>query len=380
MRTALFVACWMQVALIVCHGQVETDDVLDLEQWSAVEDSVDKGLAWLAREQQRDGSFPTMPHGQPGVTSLCVMAFMAHGHLPGEGEYGEQLRKAVEFTINCQKPNGLVALVAPGSKELVRSVDHTIGNSAVYNHAISALMLSEAYAMSGGDQAKELSRSIEQALGTTLAMQKFPKTRAVDEGGWRYLDLHDDGIESDLSVSGWQLMFLRSAKNAGFDVPDEPIEAAVDYVTNCFLQEFNTFGYTAEGRQLSRGMAGAGILALAHAGKHKSFQANAAGRWLLQYSFDDYNREIQFDRGVESKDRYHYALFNCCQGMYQLGGKFWTEFFPRTAQTLIKNQNPDGSWPADNRGSDAPFGSTYTTSLVVLSLGAPNQLLPIFQR
>lgn len=370
------------ILTILCNTILaqEDADVLTPLQWQALDHSVEEGLAWLASQQQPDGSFPTMPQGQPGVTSLCIMAFLAHGHLPGEGDYGDNLNRALQFTLRCQKPSGLIALVAPGGDKLVRSVDHEIGNTATYNHAIASLMLSEAYAMSGGEDAKELSESIEHALSVTLEMQLFPKARSVDEGGWRYLDIHHDGIESDLSVTGWQLMFLRSAKNAGFDVASEPIEKAVKYVTHCFSREFNTFGYTAQSRQLSRGMAGAGILALAHAGMHKSPEASTAGNWLLKYSFDEYNQALPFARGIDSKDRYHYAVFNCSQGMYQLGGKYWSEFFPRTSQTLIDNQQPDGSWPPDNRGSDRPFGSTYTTSLVLLSLGAPNQLLPIFQR
>ena len=93
-------------------------------------------------------------------------------------------------------------------------------------------------------------------------MQDFLKIRSVDEGGWHYLDPDDAGIESDLSVTGWQLMFLRSAKNAGFDIPAKPIDSAVDYVMHCYNREFGTFGYTADRSQLSRGMAGAGILAL----------------------------------------------------------------------------------------------------------------------
>jgi hypothetical protein len=377
----LFAVVFLALMVLTSSADAQLDDdILSEDQRVALDGCVDKGLAWLASQQQPDGSFPTMPHGQPGVTSLCSMAFLAHGHLPGEGPYGESLSRALKYSLNCQKPSGLVALVAPGGKELSRAVNHDIGNSAVYNHAISSLMLSEAYAMSGGSEADDLSQAIEQALKVTLIMQEYTKGRGVDKGGWRYLDIHNDGIESDLSVTGWQLMFLRSAKNAGFDVPDEPIAAAVSYVENCFSDEYGTFGYTARGRALSRGMAGAGILALAHAGKHNSRQATAAGEWLLQYSFADYNRELQFGRGIESKDRYHYALFNCCQGMYQLGGRYWAEFFPATAQTLIDHQRPDGSWPADSRGSDTPFGNSYTTSLVLLSLGAPNQLLPIFQR
>ena len=44
-----------------------------------------------------------------------------------------------------------------------------------------------------------------------------PKLHAVDKGGWRYLRLR--GIEhpdSDLSITAWQLMFLRSARNASY--------------------------------------------------------------------------------------------------------------------------------------------------------------------
>jgi hypothetical protein len=66
--------------------------------------------------------------------------------------------------------------------------------------------------------------------------------------------------------------------------------------------------------------------------------------------------------------------------MYQMGGRYWEEFFPRTARTLLANQNRDGSWDPDSQKDDRVFGGTYTTSLVVLALGAPNQLLPIFQR
>ena len=66
--------------------------------------------------------------------------------------------------------------------------------------------------------------------------------------------------------------------------------------------------------------------------------------------------------------------------MYQLGGRYWEEFFPRIVPILLANQQADGSWPADSYRIDATFGNAYTTALVVITLGAPNQLLPIFQR
>ena len=47
---------------------------------------------------------------------------------------------------------------------------------------------------------------------------------------------------------------------------------------------------------------------------------------------------------------------------------------------LLANQQQDGSWAAESHFHDAQFGNAYTTALVVMSLGAPNQLLPIYQR
>jgi len=70
-------------------------------------------------------------------------------------------------------------------------------------------------------------------------------------------------------------------------------------------------------------MTGAGILALAHAGFHNSAEAQSAGQWMLEHSFDQYNGNDN-----SPVDRYHYSLFNACQGMYQLGSPYWEKFFP----------------------------------------------------
>jgi hypothetical protein len=210
----------------------------------------------------------------------------------------------------------------------------------------------------------------------TLEMQRWPKERTADRGGWRYV-VYNPESESDLSLTGWQLMFLRSARNAGFEVPKEAIDDAVAYVRRTFDKEYGSFRYVIGNTEHgSRGMAGAGILALAHAGFHNSFEAQQTGKWLLQHSFDGYN----VTKPAERHDRYHYSLFNCCQGMYQLGSPYWKVFFPPTVRVVLEHQNPDGSWDAESYQRDRQFGNAYTTALVVLALGAPNQFLPIFQR
>jgi hypothetical protein len=307
------------------------------------------------------------------------MAFMAHGNLPGDGKFGTQLQRATEFVAGCQKANGLITLIGPDGPRISRAVDHDVGVTAAYNHAISSLTLSEVYGTSKADRSTRLKRVISTSITATLVMQRWPKDRDIDNGGWRYVDDFDHH-DSDLSITGWELMFLRSARNAGFDVPAQSIEDAVRYVRRSFSQQYGAFGYAADdGDFRSRGMAGAGILALAHAGQHGAPEAVRSGDWILRMRFDDYNKIERFTQGWFN-DRYHYGLFNCCQGMYQLGGRYWAEFFPRAVRTVLANQRGDGSWPAESHFHDARFGNAYTTALVVLSLGAPNQLLPIFQR
>ena len=367
----------------------ESTEVLTPKEWQQLDESVDRAFKWLLTQQRPNGSFDTKPNkplGQPGVTSLCVLSFLAHGHVPNEGRYGKQLRRAIDYIVSCQQPNGLLVLIGPSGKLGPRgstSLPKAVGVSTAYNHAIASLTLSEVYGMTSVEHATELKPIIEASLKTTLLMQRWPKDREIDKGGWRYVQSYSD-VNSDLSLTGWYLMALRSAKNAGFEIPQEPVDDAIGYVRRCFNPESGVFEYTIkEGDKRSRGMAGAGVLALAHAGLHNTEEAQRSGDWILKNNFDNYNRVIKFarhDAKGRYQDRYHYGVFYCSQAMYQLGGRYWKDFFPGVCKTLLTNQRRDGGWEAESTGTDKAFGRTYATALVLLALGSPNQLLPVFQR
>ena len=86
----------------LARGQDDSPtSVLTDDQWDEVDESVERALDWLASQQNRDGSFPTLPTGQPGVTSLCVLAFLAHGHVPGSEPYGSTIERALEYILSC---------------------------------------------------------------------------------------------------------------------------------------------------------------------------------------------------------------------------------------------------------------------------------------
>ena len=107
--------------------------------------------------------------------------------------------------------------------------DREASHTATYNHAIAGLMLGEVYGQVNGPRAKNVKTSIERALKFSLKLQLRPKMER-DTGGWRYLRRLAYPVDSDLSITGWQLMFLRSAKNAEFNVPEKAITSAIEYV------------------------------------------------------------------------------------------------------------------------------------------------------
>ena len=308
-----------------------TAEILTSKEWRQLDRAVDRGLSFLASRQQPDGSFPTLATGQPGVTSLCVMAFLSRGHFPNQGPYGEQLNRAVDFVLSTQQESGLFSNVPPDSQ-------NEAGHAALYNHAISGLMLTELYGMAAIRERERMRVAIVKAIAFARKTQQIRKAFPGDQGGWRYLSPgHRD--YSDLSVVSWFLMFFRSARNAEFEVPKVYVDDAMGYVRRCFHTREKAFVYRLTSRNdpraFRRGVVGAGIVALSLAGQHNTEMAQQAGQWVLRNGFDEYNGTPHY------KDRYHYSAYYCSQAMFQLGGKYWSTFFPPLMRTLVKHQRRD---------------------------------------
>jgi len=347
--------------------------VLAPQKWQQVEKAVDRGLSWIASQQGTDGDFPTYESGQPAVTSLCTMALLSKGHQPGVGTYGKGINRAIDFVLSCQRTNGLFSYQTPGPYHVHHGASHT----AIYNHAISGLMLGEVYGQVSGTRAKKVREAIERALKFSLELQLRPKTPS-DKGGWRYVPVYRSGIDSDLSVTGWQLMFFRSAKNAEFALPEKSVNEAIEYVRRLWDPASAVFYYelfNGAGTRTTRGMTGAGILCLSMAGQHETTMARSAGDWLMAHPYRFFGEVIP-----GSDDRFFYSTYYCSQAMAQLGGRYWEKFFPPLVEVLLKSQQTDGSWPSEPGSGDSIFGNVYTTALAVLSLTPPYQLLPVYQR
>ena len=333
-------------ASVSCYAQGSPAD-------RRVDQSIVRALKFLASKQQRSGAWqienPSRGLDAASTTSLAIMAFMAAGHVPGEGPYGDQMDRGIRWVLNNQRSDGLFT--------------HRAGSGPMYTHGICTLMLAEVAGMVDASLADRVRTSLERAILLILRAQAVSKGQP-HAGGWRY---HPSSHVSDLSVTGWQLLALRAARNIGCDVPAEAIDEAVSYVKQCAAPgRSGGFSYQP-GHGVTPTRSGTGILCLEICGEHHAPATLAAADYLLR-------RPLEY-----SDSFFFYGVYYCTVGMFQVGGRHWEATRNHISSVLLSRQYPDGSWNADE-GSESSFGPVYATSLSVLALAVEYQYLPIYQR
>jgi hypothetical protein len=278
------------------------------------------------------------------------MAFLARGHVPGRGRFGEPVERAVRWVIE-QARDGLI----------LRDTSH----GPLYSHGISTLMLGEVLGMVSEERPgfENLSRAYLDAVNTILRAQNVAKDSS-SAGGWRY---HPNSTDSDISVSAWQLLALRGAMENELPVPRRNIEGAVEYIKRC-VHPLGGFGYQPGGDP-TPARTGTGILALQICGDFNSPEASRGGDWLLRHP-------------LEWKGPFFfYGAYYCSQGMYQLGGEHWRRWRPLMESLLLPRQRADGSWPSPpDETLEIHAGPAYCTAMAALALSVDFKLLPIYQR
>jgi hypothetical protein len=349
-RTAIIAAALL-AALAAWPSPARADEATPaLEQYKEKLDaSLDRALAYLAAHQEKDGSFRSDMPQNTAVASLCVMAFLAKGHTPGAGPYGDVINRGVDFVLSTLKPNGML-------------ISNSASHGPMYCHTISTLMLSEVSGMMDAKRQAKLDDALAKAIKLLLSAQEVDKP-SLHQGGWRYQDNSND---SDMSVTGWALMSLRSARNNGAPVPKESVDKAVRFVMNCRCPD-GGFGYTGPA---APGLArtGTALLCLELCGRHRDAAAIAAGDWILA------NLPKQFGGA-----HFYYGIYYCSQSMFQLGDRYWERWAVNMYDMMLKYQRKDGSWP-QGVSAEAVAGASYSTAMGVLAMSVSCRQLPIYQR
>jgi hypothetical protein len=363
--TTLFVSFAACASLTAAPG-VRTD---------RVDEAVARGVAFLLSQQLPEGAFVDKERGnqhQTVMTGLALMSLASVGHLPTDPTLeGDAMRKAIDFLCrdDRQASNGYFG--------------NTDG-SRMYGHGITTLALCEMLGMGvNRNQDRILRERATRAIELILRSQRVSKHSVRYEGGWRYTP---DSGDADLSVSVWQAMALRSAKNAGLAVPKEAIDKAVQYLKNSYASSRDAQGLPTNlrtgfayqpGGNAEFATTAAGLLALQVCGEYEGLEVRGASDWLLEMLRGDGGGRRQRNLSYDQK-WFFYGTYYFAQGMQKRGGEHAREARQFTEQILLANQQGDGAWISAD-GQERGAGRIYSTSLAILSLSIKHHYLPIYQ-
>ena len=303
----------------------------------------DRGLAYLATQQNDDGSFGRGNYGRNvGIASICALAFMADGHMPGQDRYGNVVQKTVEYVLSCSTETGLIA-------------SESTSHGPMYGHGFATLFLGEIYGMNSSDP--RVRDALARAVQLIINSQN-------EEGGWRYNPVPYD---ADVSVTICQVMGLRSARNAGIKVPKTTIDRAVRYVRDCQNPD-GGFRYMIQPGSSAWPRTAAGVATLYYAGIYEDDSIVRGLSYL--------NRVVGpgQERGRGSRTHYYYGHYYAIQAMFIAGGERWEKWWPVVRDEFMSKQNDSGSW------SSPATGSAYATAMSLIVLQMPKRYLPIFQK
>ncbi len=333
--------------------------------------AVERGLSWLAGQQQPDGSwqgdvgfklnngYDVLPEGRNrshvGVTALAGMAFLANGQMPGRGRYGDVVDRALSYVVASCDGSGYI----------------NANGTRMYSHAFATLFLAEALGMVPRPDVRQ---KLQDAVRLIVDSQN-------GEGGWRYVPF---AKESDMSITVCQVVALRAARNIGVSVPKETIDRAIKYVKESAVRGGggrHTFGDDERGafhyqrQNYSRAtfpLTAAGIVTLYGAGVYDDRDIEL-GLDYLERNLREFSERHGGDYGHYF---FYYGHYYAVQAMYVAGGERWRNYFQYVRKTLLEMQSSDGTWP--NRGAGP--GPAFSTAVATLILQIPYRYLPIFQR
>ncbi len=300
-----------------------------------------------------------------GLTGMSLLAFVGAGYDHKEGDYKTTCRQAILYLRKVQSNDGCF-----GPKE----DDHFI-----YNHAISAMAMAEAYGLSGDAVLKPIAdKAVEFIL------------QAQNPGlGWRY------GVRptyNDSSVTGWMVLALKSCKMAGleFDYHKVYDDAAKWYdMVTVDMNGYPKTGYDSPGSNNARlrtsgdydnnpSMDSIYVMSMLFMGKADLTDAKIKSQSRVCVEKDYLPR-------WELKKIDYYFWYYASLALYQVGGSTWDTWEKAMSKTLLESQrgyhekdkakglttkdslDEHGSWDSVDAWGSAG-GRVYSTAINCLTL------------
>jgi hypothetical protein len=328
------------------------------------EAAVQAALKWLAEHQSADGRWDarrneagreTTPDGRSrpnagadadtGMTGLALLAMLGAGNTHQRGQYGENVRRGLNFLLQSQNSDGCLSGMADRY-------------AAMYCHAIATFALGEAYGMTGE---RGLEQPLRRAIGYTITAQD------PYGGGWRYRP-RDAG---DTSQLGWQFMALKSADLAGIHMPESTRQGIIRYLQSVASRPNGGLASYRPMEAPSRTMTAEAMLCWQFLGLPRENPAcDEASGFLLSAP-----------PGVGQANFYYWYYGTLV--MYQMQGEGWQRWNVAVATQLVNLQNKEGtqagSWDPDSAWGGYG-GRVYSTALGAMCLEVYYRFLPVYRK
>ncbi|MEZ6137389.1 MAG: prenyltransferase/squalene oxidase repeat-containing protein [Pirellulaceae bacterium] len=322
------------------------------------EQAVEAALEWLAAHQTPSGAWSLVHDGgacngrcgnngcqdrfDAAATGLSLLAFMGAGYTHRDGKHRETVRRGIYFLLQIMEET------AQGGSFLYQS------ERGMYNHGIAAFALCEAYQMTADP---ELKKATEQTVKFICNAQNY-------QGGWGYLPKQP----GDLTISGWQVMALKSAAGAGLEIPPNTVLHIDEFLETQRVDRSFAYQYRQD-PGISETCTAIGMLLRLFRGMSHTDPHIVDGMTFLQ------------QHGASPNDVYfnYYATLV----LFHLGGATWEDWHPRVREHLIITQatqgHEAGSWYFENvYGKEG--GRLYTTAMAAMTLEVYYRFSPLYQQ
>ncbi|HLA85685.1 MAG TPA: prenyltransferase/squalene oxidase repeat-containing protein [Thermoguttaceae bacterium] len=320
------------------------------------EDAVLLGLKWLAKQQnKRSGAWSlTGPYRDGGsnendaaATAMALLAFLGNGHThQGKTVYTGNVERGLKWLLGQQDSDGCF-------------FQGQFHSHRFYSQAQCTIVVCEALAMTKDES---LRPAAKRAVAYLLDCQS-------ELGGWRYSPRQD----GDVSVTGWVVMALQSARMAGIEVPYENLQRVGRFLDSVALEEGSRYCYQ-NGWEATPAMTAEALLCRQYLGWPREEKRLARGVEWLTSSENLVN--YQTNRNV-------YYWYYAAQVLHHLGGKPWERWNKVMRQEVpahqVKRGSEAGSWDPWNQSSyDMSGGRLYVTCLSIYMLEVYYRHLPLY--
>ncbi len=319
--------------------------------------AVERALDWLAAHQLPSGGWSLVHDGgkcdgrcknngsnsryEPAATGLALLAFLGAGYTHESGKHQKTVNDGVYYLLQIMHE-------ANNSGSFLHQSER-----GMYNHGIATFALCEAYQLSGDE---DLKAPAQLAVNFIFSAQNYA-------GGWGYLPKQP----GDLTISGWQMMAIKSAHAAGLEVPASVIIRIDNFLETKQVPSGIFYGYAKPAADPTCSAIGM-LLRLFSGWSHTDPRALELAQFLVK-------------QGKSNNDVYYnyYATLL----LFHLGGPTWETWNPRIREHLIKTQNQSGheagSWYFEDQYAKEG-GRLYTTAMGAMTLEVYYRFAPLYQQ